>query len=69
MSAVVFVGVFTSINVTSFFLLGDALIDNDESAPVVDLLDFIDFDGDLAGDNFTDLIDDDGTFRLLLLVT
>jgi len=44
-------------------LLGDALIDNDESAPIVDLLDFIDRDGDLAGDNFTDLIDDDGTFR------
>jgi hypothetical protein len=48
-------------------LLGDALIDNDESTPIVDLLDFIDRDGDLAGDNFTDLIDDDGTFRLLLL--
>ena len=68
MSAVVFVGVFTSITVISFLLLGDALIDNDESAPIVDLLDFIDLAGDLAGDNFTDLIDDDGTFRLLLLL-
>lgn len=58
-------GDLTSITPISFFLLGDALIDCDVSAPIG----FIDFigvlAGDLAGDNLLDLTGSDDTLRVL----